>query len=96
MVSDAIAGDTLFIHGSRVDDGSVASVESLKTSRRSLRAKDDSEAPSRARMLTKWKENSKWKTNEKWKNIAKWKTEEKWRRNKTNDDEDDDAEDDDG
>ena len=72
MVSDAIAAETLFIHGSYVDEGNIASIEATKSSRRALRNVES--APNVARGLQKWREE------EKWRKIEKWKTLEKWRR----------------
>ncbi|CAM9449896.1 unnamed protein product, partial [Ectocarpus sp. 8 AP-2014] len=60
-VSDAVAGKTLFIHGSSVEDGNVASYEAVAST---ATATVDVAKQSRGRKLTG--STPKWKTQEKW------------------------------
>ncbi|CAM9397785.1 unnamed protein product [Ectocarpus fasciculatus] len=75
-VSDAVAGKTLFIHGSSVDEGNVASYKATED--------DAVDVAATQRRLTE--SVPKWKEQEKWKNgnddsIPKcWKANEKWKK----------------
>lgn len=94
MVSEAVAVDTLFIHGSRVEGGSVESLKSVKSSRRRLRSNEEElERPhgKRSRELgssSKSKSSSK-SSSKSWR---KWKSE--WSRTDDDDDGDDDGDED--
>ncbi|CAM9552037.1 unnamed protein product [Ectocarpus sp. 4 AP-2014] len=77
-VSDAVAGKTLFIHGSSVEDGNVASYEAVAST---ATATVDVAKQTRGRKLTG--STPKWKTQEKWRgskddSIPKWKRNQKW------------------
>ena len=71
MVSDAIAVDSLFIHGSRIDEGSLASIGAAKINRPDRQGTEST--PLESRRLQKWKENEKWRETEKWKGLEKWR-----------------------
>ncbi|CAM9900657.1 unnamed protein product, partial [Ectocarpus fasciculatus] len=100
-VSDAVAGQTLFIHGSSVEEGNVASFRAVAA------VAEPEAAQQRSRKLTsepKWKTAEKWRNgnddgtpkwqrNQKWKNSKddgsepKWRTNQKWKnRNDSSDD----------
>ncbi|CAM9164100.1 unnamed protein product [Ectocarpus sp. 6 AP-2014] len=66
-VTDAIAGQTLFIHGKNVDEGSNLSVEKVNEANGTGKNGGASKV---ARKLQNWKENEKWKTFEE----PKWQT----------------------
>ncbi|CAM9638983.1 unnamed protein product, partial [Ectocarpus sp. 8 AP-2014] len=68
-VTDAIAGQTLFIHGKNVDEGSNLSVEKVNEANGTGKNGGASKV---ARKLQNWKENEKWKTFEE----PKWETSE--------------------
>ncbi|CBJ28689.1 hypothetical protein Esi_0117_0079 [Ectocarpus siliculosus] len=81
-VSDAVAGKTLFIHGSSVEDGNVASYEAVAST---ATATVDVAKQTRGRKLTG--STPKWKTQEKWRSskddsIPKWKRNQKWQTSK--------------
>ncbi|CAM9131448.1 unnamed protein product, partial [Ectocarpus fasciculatus] len=70
-VTDAIAGQTLFIHGKNVDEGSNLSMKKVNEANGTAR---NGGAPKVARKLQKWRETEKWKTTE----DPQWQTSEKW------------------
>ncbi|CAN0201368.1 unnamed protein product, partial [Ectocarpus sp. 12 AP-2014] len=74
-VSDAVAGKTLFIHGSSVDEGNVASYEATE---------GDASVDVAATQRHLTEDVPKWKTQEKWRNntVPKWKRNQKWKTKK--------------
>eukprot|EP00904_Undaria_pinnatifida_P010718 jgi/Undpi1/6777/HiC_scaffold_21.g09255.m2 len=69
-VSNAIAGQTLFIHGSGIDEGNLAS---LKIESEVVRMAPSRRRAKKSRKLQAWRENEKWKTTTKWQEEEKWK-----------------------
>ncbi|CAM9443683.1 unnamed protein product, partial [Ectocarpus sp. 8 AP-2014] len=71
-VSDAVAGKTLFIHGSSVDEGNVASYKATE-------GDASVDVAATQRQLTE--DVPKWKAQEKWRNnsVPKWKSNQKWK-----------------
>lgn len=78
-VSDAIAGKTLFIHGSSVDEGNIASIKATKADKKkhSKTSKKHKTIETsrrqrhhRQRRLQKWRDNQRWQTKAKWQGDA--------------------------
>ncbi|CAM9467044.1 unnamed protein product [Ectocarpus sp. 12 AP-2014] len=89
-VSDAVAGKTLFVHGSSVDEGNVAPYEATEgdvsvdvaATQRHL-----TEDVPKWKAQEKWRNNTvpKWKRNQKWKTknddgVPKWRANQKWKK----------------
>lgn len=79
-VSDAIAGKTLFIHGSSVDEGNIASIKATKPGKKkhnktskhhkTIETSRTRQRHRRQRRLQKWRDDQRWKTEAKWQGDA--------------------------